>query len=356
MSAPDNQLFEFESFVLDVRGRILLKDGATVPLTPRAFQTLLVLVQHATAVVDKDRLMKEVWPDIFVEEGNLSRNIYELRKALGDDPAAPRYIETIPKRGYRFIAPMKASVVKTSTDVSPGIDTNATVIETHTFAHVVSETVEGTDLPVHALPISVIDAVAKVAQPVVAQPKRSINRAAAVITIVALVLGAAVGFLLYLKRIRATQSRVTHAKSTLMRLTNTNALDTGPSWSPNGNKIAFASNRDGKTEIYVMDVDGSNVSRLTNNLTDDDFPRWSPDNHKILFHSNRDGNWEIYVMDADGSNQTRLTTNNADDRAPTWSPDAKRIAFASNRDNSNPYNFDIYVMNADGSNIKNVRQ
>src|SRR5215510_14149820 len=109
MSASDIHLFEFEPFVIDVRGGILLKDGAKVPLTPRAFQILLVLVQHAEQVVDKDQLMKEVWPDIFVEEGNLSRNIYEVRRALGDDPAAPRYIETIPKRGYRFVAPVKVS-------------------------------------------------------------------------------------------------------------------------------------------------------------------------------------------------------------------------------------------------------
>src|SRR5262245_57145321 len=118
MSAPDNQLFEFDSFVLDVRSGILLKDGGTVRLTPRAFQTLLVLVQHALEVVDKDQLMREVWPDIFVEEGNLSRNIYELRKALGDDPAKPRFIETIPKRGYRFVAPMKVSVVKAAPNLS----------------------------------------------------------------------------------------------------------------------------------------------------------------------------------------------------------------------------------------------
>src|SRR5262245_34990995 len=109
MSSPGNHLYQFESFVLDVRGRILLKDGATVRLTPRAFDTLLVLVQCASQVVDKEQLLKEVWPDVFVEEGSLSRNIYELRKSLGDDPSEPRYIETIPKRGYRFIAPVKAS-------------------------------------------------------------------------------------------------------------------------------------------------------------------------------------------------------------------------------------------------------
>src|SRR5262244_2077963 len=149
MSLSSGHLYEFEPFVLDSRSRILLKGGATVRLTPRAFDTLLVLVEHAAQVVDKEQLMKEVWPDIFVEEGNLSRNIYELRKALGDDPAEPRYIETIPKRGYRFVALVKVSVAEPRPIGPPGIQGDATVIEKHTFARIISEDVEATDLSVH---------------------------------------------------------------------------------------------------------------------------------------------------------------------------------------------------------------
>src|SRR5262245_6288647 len=107
MFLQDNHLYEFAPFLLDAGSRILLKNGVTVRLTPKAFETLLVLVQHGLQVVDKDQLLKDVWPDSFVEEGSLSRNIHELRKALGDDSSEPRYIETIPKRGYRFIAPTK---------------------------------------------------------------------------------------------------------------------------------------------------------------------------------------------------------------------------------------------------------
>ena len=109
MSSPENQLYEFGPYVMDARSRILLKDGATVRLTPKAFDTLLVLVQHASQVVEKEQLLREVWPDIFVEEGSLSHNIHGLRKVFGDDSSAPRYIETIPKRGYRFVAPVKVS-------------------------------------------------------------------------------------------------------------------------------------------------------------------------------------------------------------------------------------------------------
>ena len=227
MSARDNQLFEFEPFVLDARSGILLKDGATVRLTPRALQILLVLVQHAAEVVDKDQLMKEVWPDTFVEEGNLSRNIYELRKALGDDPAKPHYIETIPKRGYRFVAPMKVSMVKATSNVSPAIETSPTIIEKHTFARVVSETIEETHEPGDIAPVSTV---AALLPPAVARRKRSIYRTAVVIAIVAgMLLVAAILIFRYVKQVRVARSHVTHAKSTLVRLTNDNAQDTGPS-------------------------------------------------------------------------------------------------------------------------------
>jgi hypothetical protein len=96
-------------------------------------------------------------------------------------------------------------------------------------------------------------------------------------------------------------------------------------------RIAFASNRDGNWEIYVMNADGSGQINLTNNPADDGVPSWSPDGRRIAFVSNRDGNLEIYVMNADGSSGqiNRLTNNPADDVVPSWSPDGRRIAFDS---------------------------
>ena len=113
MSGPENPLYEFKGFVLDGRGRVLLAEGRLVHLTPKAFDTLLVLVENSGHVVEKERLIKEVWPDTFVEEGGLTRNIHDIRKALGDDLAQPLYIETIPKRGYRFVAPVRPTFTET---------------------------------------------------------------------------------------------------------------------------------------------------------------------------------------------------------------------------------------------------
>ena len=95
--------------------------------------------------------------------------------------------------------------------------------------------------------------------------------------------------------------------SGITRLTNNSNRDESPSFSPDGRRVAFVSDRDGNDEIYAMDADGLGVSRLTDNPSRDSDPSWSPDGRRIAFVSNRDGNDEIYVMNADGSGKIRLT-------------------------------------------------
>src|SRR5580700_5632768 len=96
------ELYEFGPFRVDAEKETLLRAGEPVPLTPKTFQILLVLVRRNKELVTKDELMKAVWPDTFVEEANLSRNIFMLRKALGESPEDHRYVLTVPGRGYRF--------------------------------------------------------------------------------------------------------------------------------------------------------------------------------------------------------------------------------------------------------------
>jgi len=107
MSAQINHIYEFGEFRMETAERLLLGKEGPIPLTPKAFDTLLILVQQSGHLIEKDDLMQQVWPDTTVEEANLARNVWALRKALGDDNDRHCYIETVPKRGYRFIAPVK---------------------------------------------------------------------------------------------------------------------------------------------------------------------------------------------------------------------------------------------------------
>ena len=100
----EGNLFRFGRFALDTDDRMLLCEGRRVPLAPKILQTLLILLRHRGHVVEKTFLMKEVWPDNFVEEGNLAQHIFVLRKVLGDNTDEPHFIETVPGRGYRFVA------------------------------------------------------------------------------------------------------------------------------------------------------------------------------------------------------------------------------------------------------------
>ncbi|HET8675566.1 MAG TPA: transcriptional regulator, partial [Blastocatellia bacterium] len=104
MGGPVKRFYDFGAFRIDANKRLLLKDGETVPLASKAFDTLLVLVENRGELVTKDELMSRLWPDTVVEEGSLTRNIYLLRKALGEARGQNLYIVTIPGQGYRFVA------------------------------------------------------------------------------------------------------------------------------------------------------------------------------------------------------------------------------------------------------------
>ena len=132
------------------------------------------------------------------------------------------------------------------------------------------------------------------------------------------------------------------------RLTENPAEDYSPAWSPDGKQLAFVSTRDGNAEIYVMNADGTGQTRLTNNKASDLRPAWSPDGAHIAFVSNRDGNDEIYLMGPDGLNQTNLTRNQGDDSSFSFSPDGTMIAFSSRRDDGQ---YHLYLMNFDGSGV-----
>ena len=112
MSAITNHFYRFGEFTVDAGQRVLLRHGKPVLLAPKVLEALLTLVENSGRIIEKEELMKRLWPDTYVEESNLTYCIVQLRKTLGDEARHPRYIETIPKRGYRFIVDVEAGVAE----------------------------------------------------------------------------------------------------------------------------------------------------------------------------------------------------------------------------------------------------
>jgi DNA-binding winged helix-turn-helix (wHTH) protein/TolB-like protein/lipoprotein NlpI len=129
MNHSSRSIFAFDQFVLAPEEQLLLRDGQPVALTPKTFGLLVALVRNSGHLVGKDELLQQVWPDTFVGEVNLSVNISALRKALGDDQAVTKFIETVPKRGYRFVAPVRLI----------GDETMEIVLRRHLKASIVTE-------------------------------------------------------------------------------------------------------------------------------------------------------------------------------------------------------------------------
>jgi DNA-binding winged helix-turn-helix (wHTH) protein len=113
--------YEFGPFRLEPATRRLLREGEPLPLTPKAFDTLLLLVQNRERVMDKEEVLRRIWPDAVVEESNLAQNVFTLRRTLGDTPEGARFIATMPRRGYRFVAPSLLSAAPSPNVPRPGI-------------------------------------------------------------------------------------------------------------------------------------------------------------------------------------------------------------------------------------------
>jgi Tol biopolymer transport system component len=142
-------------------------------------------------------------------------------------------------------------------------------------------------------------------------------------------------------------------------LTNSASIETWPTWSPDGRRIAFASNRDDRfgTSLYVMNSDGTNPVRITTPAPAQDLtPAWSPDGTRIAFvRSQAEGSappvGDIYLINPDGTGLTNLTNNPAEYSAPDWSPDGRRIAFSGNLPGHEAESSEIFMINADGSGL-----
>ncbi len=129
MSLETKRLYEFGPYRIDAKKRLLQRDGEVVQLTPKPFDLLVLLVESGGQVLSKEYLIKHLWPDSFVEEGNLTVAISMLRKALGESPGQHRYIVTVPGRGYKFVADVR----------SLWNETASLIVEERTASHIVVE-------------------------------------------------------------------------------------------------------------------------------------------------------------------------------------------------------------------------
>src|SRR6516165_2177342 len=119
MSLMEKEIYDFGPFSLDPAERVISRDGVPLSLTPKVFDTLVCLVRNRGRLLTKDELLKEIWPNTFVEEVNLAVNISALRKVFGEGPQDCRYIATIPGSGYRFVAELRKASTKNGNEENP---------------------------------------------------------------------------------------------------------------------------------------------------------------------------------------------------------------------------------------------
>ncbi len=268
MSHKSKHLYEFGLFRLDGQERLLLRAGEPVSLTPKAFDMLLVLVEQHGHLVEKEELFKAVWPDSFVEESNLSSNIALIRKALGEGGNGERYIETVPKRGYRFVA------------------------EVRELPREASEPAPTAMPPIHAAPVAV------------AQPRRRFHPLLWVLSVSGLLM---VGYFATVRWVASSVSNVA-PPTTTSPFTTLPGRESEPTFSPDGNQIAFVWNgeRGDNADIYVKQVGNETLVRLTTNPAQDRGPSWSPDGRWIAFTRRASDEIGLYLIPSLGGAERKI--------------------------------------------------
>ena len=301
MNTEPRIVYEFGPFRMDPDKQVLLRENLPIPVTPKAFETLLALVRRSRDVVSKEELLKEVWPDSFVEESNLSQNIFLLRKALGDTAESRQYIVTLPGRGYRFAVPVRTVTEQGETLVAQARTRTQIVIE---------EDEAETDQVLKALPIP-------------QKPKAGRKFLSMAVVTVLLALGA---FLLIRSR-RVT--RITHDKE-WEQLTFFTDSAVYPALSPDGRMLAFIRGSDsffGRGQIYVKLLPNGEPVQLTNDVAFKLAPSFSPDGSRIVYSIIEP--WDTWEVSALGGNPHLLLPNSS---SLTWIELGKRLLFSEMRE------------------------
>src|SRR5256884_6484242 len=347
MNHPARHLYEFGPFRLDATERLLLRDQQHIPLTPKAFETLLVLVEHGGHVIDKDELMKKVWPDTFVEEVNLAKNVSFLRKILGSEQSE-HYIETIPKRGYRFVAGIREIWAEDPGPIGPQRDSSSLQAKVDD-----KEKVE-TRAEVHSNVQPIFESTGVVVDKSgVADLTRSRSfRSLVALPVVFLTLGAAAALGLWFFVLRPAPK----PPAPLLRISPVTSLagtEEQAGVSTDGNQVAFVWNgeKEDNRDIYVKQIGAERPLRLTTNPASDTDPIWSPDGRYIAFLRQSAAAGGVFLVPSLGGAERKLA-----DAFPyrpvvigntlSYSPDGKLLAAPDKSSQQQP--FSIFSISIEG--------
>jgi len=284
-------VFSVGVWYVDPDLRTLTSGSREVHLEPKPMQVLVLLAEHAGQVVSKDRLFQAVWPATFVGDEVLSRAISELRRALEDDSKTPRFIQTIPKGGYRLVAPVKFH------------DPAAAAV----------------DRPAESVPVS--------------QPGRRWRNLMLWGTVIVAVAGGA--WMVARSRGNAVLSPMTIRPAVTLP-----GQTSAPSFSPDGTRITFAwKPPQADARIVVKMVDDEPVQELTRpSGSDDDNPAWSPDGRSIAFARHSSSSFDaaderrgLYVIPAIGGRERQVYSGQVCGGGPTWAPDGRTLVFPAIR-------------------------
>jgi Tol biopolymer transport system component/DNA-binding winged helix-turn-helix (wHTH) protein len=302
MTQQTNGIYEFGSFRLDAQERLLQRDGATISLTPKAFDLLLALVERHGRLVEKEELFQTVWPDTIVEESNLSSNIALIRKALGDGENGQKFIETVPKRGYRFVAEVREAPREAN---EPAPDAT---------------------LPINEAPVAA------------AQPRRRFHPVLLVLLAPGLLI---VGYYATARWFGSREPSVAPMMTTVP-FTTLPGNENDPTFSPDGNSIAFTwdGEQGDNVDIYVKQIGNESIQRLTTDPAAERLPRWSPDGRWIAF-IRPDG---LYLIPSLGGAERKIAQldNRYNDWTVwrcmfNWSPDSEWLAVRDRSSPAEPY-------------------
>jgi Tol biopolymer transport system component/DNA-binding winged helix-turn-helix (wHTH) protein len=282
MSRQARPSYQFGPFLLDPSEQVLLCDGRPLPLTPKAFEVLRVLVENSGHLVDKDQLLKEIWPDCFVEEGGVNRYVSVVRKTLSERDPSQQYILTVPKRGYRFVVPVSENA---SVPVQP---------DARTGSGVAVRPVAGWSWP-----------------------RRLIGLAGALLSLSYAVLAPS-GL-----PSQATLARA--SRSPAHRQITFTGSEGAPTISPDGQRVAYLSSGASEKSVVVETLPGGNpvVVFVAPEVS---YLRWSPDGANLLLWARGSGYDGVYLVSHAGGTPTTIAPKRF---VACWSPDGSAIAVVS---------------------------